>query len=133
MPTITGKDATVILPDGTEIPEVTKWMFEPSVAVPKHASNTTGGAKRAHCGNKDSKGSIEVKIDTAIGAPWGVGDEVTLVLRPDKNIAGSSITVGAIISASPTGGNIDGDEIVGVNYSFEGSGPWVGTGMYANL
>lgn len=132
MATLSGIDGTVLV-GATEQTEVTKWTFETTVAVPKHASNSTAGFRKAHVGAKDSKGTIEMKYDDTTALPWGVGDSVTLILRPDKNSTADQITVPAIISGGTTECDIDGDGIVSVTFPFEGNGAWTGIGMYANI
>ena len=132
-----GKSGTVMR--GSEvIAHITKWMFEPSVAINKWNSNVTGGAKDGQCGPKDSKGSIEAKLDilddgTGAGVPWGVGDRVTLSLLADANTPADSITVDAIIGTSPIEVDIDGGTPLSTKYDYEGVGAWTGAGKFANV
>lgn len=130
MSVISGKSGTVKV-GATTIVEVTKWTFEPMNSVPKYASNATAGYKKGVAGVRDSKGTVEVKVDST-GCPWGVGQAVTLVLDASGSAA-DTITVPAIIATSPTECDINDGAIVGMTYAFEGNGAWIGVGIYANI
>ena len=136
MATVNGKLGTVIVntDQGPGEPNnVTKWMFEPSVNIPKWASNSSGGHKDASCGPIDSKGSFETKFDPTQGVIAGVGDEISLQLVSDKNSPTNAITLTAIISTTPVEVDIDGGVPETIKYSFETKGAYTGTGAFANL
>lgn len=132
MGAISGKGGTVLV-GVAAIAHVTKWTFEGSASIPKWNSNTSDGTKDATCGPKDSKGTIDLKLDDANGVPWGVGELVTLILMSDKNTAGDSLTVTAYISTTPLECDIDGGEPIAAKYAWEGKGAWTGLGVFANV
>lgn len=139
---LSGNGGTVLKADGTPYVHITKWSFDPSVVVNKWNSNTSGGAKDANCGSKDSKGSIEVTLDiskeadgtiTGTGVPWGVGEMVTLDLLVDKDVPAHGIRLDAIIAASPLECDIDGGTRLMIKYDYEGRRIWQGRGLLANI
>lgn len=122
---ISGKDGTVFkgTVDGspaTKILEVTKWTVDSTAAVSKYNSNCTYGHKRAVVGVRDTKGTIEIKVDGEDGTQLGPGDEVSLKLEMDD--AANHILIGhAVITGAPIEVDIDEGSVVGITYAFEAS------------
>ena len=110
-----------------------KWSFEPTVTIPKFATNSSLGHKDASCGPIDSKGTLDMLLDPVGGVPFGVGDGVALVLQSDRDTPGDSITLTGIIAGSPVEVDIDGGNPESIKYSFETKGVYVGAGIFANL
>lgn len=125
-----GKNGTVKYGSGTSLLEVTKWSFEPKTNVPKYASNATGGFKTGVAGVRDSSGKVEIKVPSDTGLPLQDGDSVTLQLHVDAT-GSNYFSVPAIISGMPVDCDVDGGEIVGATYNFEGNGAWTGYGILA--
>jgi hypothetical protein len=132
-----GKDGTVFIgaagasTQPTKILEVTKWTLDPTVSVSKYNANTTFGHKKAVAGVRDTKGTIEVKIDADDGTQLGPGQEVSLLLQLDDTPANSFTIKRAVIAGGPLEVDIDNGEVVGVTYAFEAS-DCTGTGLLSS-
>lgn len=119
----------------TKICEVVKWTLEQSVAVNKYHSNCTDAHKRAVAGVRDTKGTIEIKVDKDAGPGLVVGDEVALRLGTDSD-GGSGAAINyfhikhAVISSTPIECDVEDGNIVGMTYNFEAS-DCTGYGIYA--
>lgn len=127
-----GKDGTAKQSGGAHICELTKWNFEPKVAVPKWASNTTSGVKTGVAGTHDSSGTIEAKVDGTVKMPFRPGSTVELELHADQTGA-NYIKVTAIIEGAPIDCQINenGDPLT-YTYRFEGISRAVYYGIFWN-
>lgn len=106
----------------TEIVEVTKWTLDMTAAVSKYNSNKTGGHKRAVSGVRDTKGTIEIKVDGTAGVAIATGAAVSLKLTAGPVAANDYFMIThAVISGNPIECDIDNGEVVGMTYSFEAS------------
>jgi len=121
-----GKDGTVAVgASGSPTPttlvrEVTKWTLDPTVSVSKYNANTTAGHKRAVAGVRDTKGTIEIKLDGENGAQLSPGAQVSLKLVLGDP-ADFFLIRHAVIIGGPLEVDIDNGEIVGITYAFEAS------------
>lgn len=121
-----GKDGTVSMgtsgsaTPATVVKEVTKWTLDPTVSVSKYNANTTAGHKKAVKGVRDTKGTIEIKLDSDGGAQLFPGAEVSLKLILG-DAADFFLIRHAVIVGGPLEVDIDGGEIVGITYAFEAS------------
>lgn len=130
-----GKDGTAKMgaadsAASTVINEVTKWTFDPTTAINKYNANTTFGHKRAVVGVKDSKGTIELKVDSENGVQFGPGDEISLALRTSKEDEDGFDIEHAVIVGGPVDCDIDDGQIVAVTFAFESS-DYTGVGLFA--
>lgn len=105
----------------TKVLEVTKWTLDTSVNVAKYNANTTFGHKKAVPGVRDTKGTIEIKLDGSGGAQLGPDDTVALKLSIDATGDNFFFIKHAVIMGAPIECDIDEGSIVGVTYSFEAS------------
>lgn len=106
---------------GTEVLEVTKWTLDTTASVAKYNANTTFGHKRAVVGVRDTKGTIEVKLDGSGGAQIGPGAELSLKLDLDAGGSNYFLIKHAVITGAPIECDIDNGEVVGITYAFEAS------------
>ncbi len=131
-----GKNGSVRV-GATHLYEVLGWDFDPKVAVPKWASNTTSGVKTGVPGVGDSSGKVEVKVHPAnAGAFSGTldlrpGQTVTLLLHADAS-GSNYISVQAIIENTPISVKVDPDgEPVSATYNFQGISNPIGYGYFS--
>lgn len=115
--------------------EITKWTFDPTVAISKYNSNKTGGHKKGVAGVADSKGTLEIKVNPTDKQQLQPGQtvELQLVLIPDPTGPnGEEPPEGtppysyfyiyeAIIAGAPIECDVDNGEVVGITYAFEAS------------
>jgi hypothetical protein len=119
--------------------ELTSWSFDPKAAIPKHASNATGGAKDGIFGVRDSSGTLETLIHETDGMPFGPGQLVKLQLdagdgKIPKTLGTNYIEVMARIEGAPVNVAIDGEgEGIKVTYNWQGVRPWTGYGIFAKM
>jgi len=119
--------------------EITAWNGDFNAAIPKHASNATGGVKNGIFGVRDSSGSIEIKVHGVDGIPFGPGQMVKLQL--DAGIGTVPATLGtnyievvARIEGAPVNVAIDGDgESLAMTFNWQGIRPWQGYGIYSKM
>jgi len=121
-----GKEGTAFLgtagvTPATQILELTKWTLDPTVSVPKYNANTTLGHKRAVVGVRDTKGTIEVKLDGDGGAQLAPGQVLSLKLDVDSSGDNCFEIMHAVIAGGPLDVDVDGGEIVAITYAFEAS------------
>lgn len=119
----------------TKILEVTKWTLEQSVSVNKYHSNATDAHKRAVAGVRDTKGTIELKVDKDDGPGLYAGVEIALRLGTDSDGGSGAATnyfhiKHAVISSAPIECDIEDGNIVGMTFNFEAS-DCTGFGIYA--
>lgn len=131
-----GDGVTPAVP-ATVISEVVKWTLDPSVAINKYNSNKTKGHKRAVAGVRDTKGTVEIKVDGENGTQLAPSMAVSLMLiagAPDPDDAGDNYFLidHAIIGGSPVDCDIDEGQIVSMTYNFEAS-DCKGFGLFAAL
>lgn len=115
----------------TEIVEVTKWTLDMTVNVNKYNSNKTGGHKRAVAGVRDTKGTIEIKVDKDAGPQLAAGDQISLRLRASADSADYFHIQHAVIAGNPVECDINEGQIVSMTYSFEAS-DCTGAGIFAS-
>jgi hypothetical protein len=119
--------------------ELTSWSFDPKAAIPKHASNATGGAKDGIFGVRDSSGTLETLIHETDGMPFGPGQLVKLQLdagdgKIPNTLGTNYIEVMARIEGAPVNVAIDGEgEGIKVTYNWQGVRPWTGYGIFAKM
>lgn len=113
-----------------DIIEVTGFTFEPTTGLDKYGSNKSQGFKRGVTGTRDSKGTVEVKVDKELGPPYWDGDEIDLELHVN-NSGADYIAVGAVIVGAPLSVDINDGKTVTLTYNWEGIEPWVGHGILA--
>jgi len=119
---LSGKNGNAKQSGGADLVELTGWTFNPMVAVPKWASNSTSGVKTGLAGVHDSNGVLEAKVPAsdANHLPFRPGSEVILELHADQSGA-NYILVTAIIREMPINTRIDPDgEAITVTYNWEG-------------
>lgn len=119
---ICGKEGTVKI-GTTDLPEITKWTFNPQVNLQEYASNKTNGFKRKVCGSKSATGSIEGKWDRSdmITDHFTEGSSVTLLLHMD---ATNLITAPVIIKSLSIEVDINENAIEGWSADFETDGQY---------
>lgn len=122
---------TVDATAATKICEVTKWTLDPTAAISKYHSNCTAGHKRAVTGVRDTKGTIEIKVDGEAGAGYAPGQELSLKLALDDTGNNYFAIKHAVISGAPLEVDIDDGAVVGITYAFEAS-DLTGHGLVAN-
>jgi hypothetical protein len=105
----------------TELFEVVKWTLDMTAAVHKYNSNRTGGHKRAVAGVRDTKGTIEIKVDSDVGPTLRAGEAVSLRLRDSGNSSNYFHIQHAVIAGNPVECDIDDGNIVSMTYNFEAS------------
>lgn len=115
----------------TELLEVVKWTLDMTASVHKYNSNMTGGHKRAVSGVRDTKGTIEIKVDDTSGPQLRAGQEVSLRLRDSANSSNYFHIQHAVIAGNPVECDIDEGTVVSMTYSFEASDV-DGAGIWAN-
>jgi len=92
-----------------------------TAAVHKYNSNRTGGHKRAVAGVRDTKGTIEIKVDGDVGPTLRAGEAVSLRLRDSSNASNYFHIQHAVIAGNPVECDIDEGQIVSMTYNFEAS------------
>ena len=127
----TAKAGTADSTAATIITEVTKWTLDPTVNVPSYNANTTFGHKRKVPGVRDSKGTIEVKVDGTNGTQFEPGAEVSLRLELDDSGSNYFDIGHAVIAGGPLEVDINDGEVVGITYAFEAS-DLTGAGIVAS-
>jgi hypothetical protein len=105
----------------TKILEVTKWTLDSSVSVNKYNANTTFGHKKAVPGVRDTKGTIEIKIDGTNGVQIGPGNTLSLSLQINSTNNDYFFIKHAVIVGGPIDCDIDEGAIVATTYAFEAS------------
>jgi hypothetical protein len=120
---VCGKEGTVKI-GATDLPEITKWSWKPTVTTQEYASNMTGGFKRRVCGSKAASGSVEGKWNRtdSIITHFTEGSTVTLLLYID---ATRYISAPALIKTLSIDVNINDNAITGWTADFDSDGPYV--------
>ena len=120
--------------NGQKICDLEKWTFEDTYAVPKFATNCTGGRKEGVVGVGDSKGTLTVKVPapgSGSKLPLAPGTRYTLFLKAAVAGTNDYIQVDGIISSMPIEMDINDGNPVTATYAFEGVGPVTYTGIFA--
>ncbi len=122
---ICGREGTVKIATA-EMPEITKFMFKPSVSTQSYASNKTDGFKRKVCGSREASGSLEGKWDRLdpIINHFTEGDFTTLLLHWDET---RLVSVPSLITGMNFEVDMDEDTIDGWTADFEADGEWTYT------
>jgi len=114
------------------VADVTKWSAEQKVEVSKYGSSSTSGWKAAVAGTKEISGDFSAVLQDTGSAPIDVGDVVSLTLQTDQGTTPKGTLMGsAVISGIKYEVNPDTGEVISFVASFEGSGAWTKTGVFA--
>lgn len=119
---ITGDEGKV-LSDGTQIADITGWMFRTSVSARRYSSSATAGHERQLAGAASGRGSFTFQLDLAnpITDELEEGSHLTLRLHVD---ASRYYSVPALIESLQIDVNVDDDAMVGGRAEFAADGAW---------
>lgn len=131
MAVITGTYGEVRTSTGVLIAELTKWELRRMSDNKPYLSNKTAGYKKRAVGGRDSGGTFDVILDSALTRTFEVGDTFTVRFYPNINTLTDYIQVPIIIDEEPVICDIDGSGIVQGTVAFGGNGAWVPVGCFA--
>jgi hypothetical protein len=122
MPMLSGQDGKV-LADSANVANITQWKFVSKAGGVSYASSATGGFRQRLPGVRQGSGSVKFVQDTAspIQVQLAEGDAVTLELYVD---ADNFYSVPAVIETLALETDIDTDDLVAGEFTFETTGEW---------
>lgn len=131
MAVITGTYGEVRTSTGVLIGELTKWELRRLSDNKRYVSNKTSGYAKRAVGARDSVGTLDAILDSALTRTFEVGDTFTVRFYPNINTLTDYIQVPIIIDEEPLTCDIDGSAIVAGSVAFSGNGAWTLFGCFA--
>jgi hypothetical protein len=123
MSLLTGDNGKVLI-GAQAVADVTRWLLRTFAETASYASSATAGFRKTHQGNRQGRGHIEFRLDSAnpITGDFEEGSAVTLLLHLD---ATRFYSVPAVIESLEMNVDIDGGDLVGGKAEFVTNGAWI--------
>ena len=122
MPMLSGQGGNV-LADDSAVANIMRWTFITKSGGVSYASSASGGFRNRLPGVRYGSGKVKFAQDTAspIQTQLAEGDNVTLKLYVD---ADNFYSVPAVIETLTLDTDIDSDDLIGGEFTFDTTGPW---------